>query len=295
MGLMYDFSFAELAVEFLKTGNVDYLHKLSRLDATDHILNHATQFRYDVPTDSKLALVTHLLTPIDEQKRDLPLLTRNLIFAKSQIANSDIAEQIVMQYLPAGFNFSGSLYFTIGYDIGVAYGKNCSLNLAHPIFLERMDEIKYYAIHELHHVGFVALKGGYMPSLDITTRKEMTHVIEYLTHLEGMGTFAALGIREDENALSTDGDYIALLNLEHMRKLEQEYFDIYNYYKNSPNEAIIEEDWQRIDILSDKKRLWYIVGAHMARTIDQNLGRKRLVELISMPSEDFITTYSSLR
>ena len=39
-------------------------------------------------------------------------------------------------------------------------------------------------------------------------------------------------------------------------------------------------DWSKIHILSDGKRLFYIVGAHMAQTIDQKLGREKLVNMI---------------
>jgi len=55
-----------------------------------------------------------------------------------------------------------------------------------------------------------------------------------------------------------------------------------------------EEDWNKIGIFSDIKRLWYVVGAHMAKTIDQHLGRERLTSLISQPSENFIATYLGL-
>jgi hypothetical protein len=158
-----------------------------------------------------------------------------------------------------------------------------------------MNEIKYYAIHELHHAGFVMLKNNVMISLDITNYKEMTQLIEYSTHLEGMGTFAPLNIRKKENAMNIDRDYIALQNTELMKEYEKEYFDIYFHFKNNPDSLITEEDWDKVSILSDEKRLWYRVGASMAQTIDKNLGREKLVSLISEPSENFINTYLMIK
>jgi len=169
MGLVYNFDFAELAISFIETGDTKYLKKLSELNAADHILNHALRFNYDVPTDSKLSLVTHLLTPISKYKEILPQVVKNLDYAKKHITNCHTVEKAVLDFLPKGFSFSGSIFFTWGYDIGVAFGNNCSLNLAHPIFLKNMSELKYYAVHELHHAGFIALK-GHMPSFEISTR-----------------------------------------------------------------------------------------------------------------------------
>jgi hypothetical protein len=147
----------------------------------------------------------------------------------------------------------------------------------------------------LHHTGFVILKGGSMPSLDITTYKDMTNIIEYCTHLEGMGTYAPLAIREQENAMNTHNDYIAIQDLKLMEELEKEYFDIYFYFKNDPDNYITENDFYKIAILSDIKRLWYTVGSHMAKTIDKNLGREKLIDLISEDSENFIMAYLNLK
>ena len=291
----YDFSFAELAVEYLETGDSVCLDKIAELDAAIHLLNHAKRFGYDVPKGSAMQLVTYLLFPLDKQRNKLSNFKRNIKFAKQYIAEEDFAGKIALQYLPKDFVISASIFFTFGYDIGVAYGKNCSLNLAHSKFLENMHEIKYYAVHELHHTGFIALKNGRMPSLNVSTRKEMAHIIEYLTHMEGMATYAALDIRKKENAMNADGDYIALQDSKLMTALEEEYFDIYCYFKKEPDKLIDESDWQKINILSDAKRLWYRVGASMAKTIDYELGRDKLTSMISESSENFILTYLKLQ
>jgi len=293
--LSYDFSFAELAIQYLETGKTEYLYEISNLEATTHIFNHALNFNDGMPTDSKLELVTYLLSPIDKQRELLPYFKRNLKFAKESLVETGAVEKITLEFLPEDFTFSGSLFFTFGYDIGVAFGQNSSLNLAHSIFSNNMNEIKYWAIHELHHAGFIMLKGGYMPSLDMTTYKEMAHVVAYLTHLEGMGTYVPLGIREQENAMNTHQDYVAIQDLELLKELEKEYFDIYFHFKNNPDSLIAEADWDKINILSDAKRLWYIVGAHIAQTIDRKLGREKLINLISESSENFITTYLELK
>ena len=295
MSIAYDFTFAELAIEYFTTGDNDFIKRIAALDATKHILNHAVHFGNNfVPTTSAHEFVEFLLTsiagPAEKRHQILPKVTENLAYAKKNIAETAIAENIALQYLPKGFTFLGTLYFTCGYDIGVAFGNNCSLNIAHPIFLRDKTEMKYYAIHEIHHAGFIELSGT-MPSLDIPDRKSMATLIEYLTFLEGMGTYAPLDLRLQDNATDADSDYVALCNPAVLNSLVCEYFDIYHYFADNPDKAITEDDWRKISILSDEKRLWYIVGAFMAWTIDKRLGRDFLTDLITQPPKRFITSY----
>ena len=293
--ISYDFTFAELAVKYLETSDSAYLHRITELNATEHMYNHSKRFNYDVPNDTKLELVTYLLSSVNKDENLLANFKRNLDFAKRNIAKADFPQMIALQYLPENFNFSGSLFFTFGYDLGVAYANNASLNLAHSYFQKNMEELKYYAIHELHHAGFVALKNNVMPSLDITTYGEMAQIIEYLTHLEGMATYAPLEIRIKENAIDVDSDYVTLRDSAQMREYEKEYFDIYFHFKNNPDSIITDDDWYKIYVLSDEKRLLYIIGAFMAQAIDQQFGREKLVNLISESSENFIITYLKTR
>ena len=293
--LNYDFTFAELAVKYLETEDSLYLQEIANLEAINHIFKHANQYHYNVPKESRLDLVKYLLTPIEEKKKVLPKFKRNLEYAKTQIAATDLPQQYCLEYLPEGFEYSGSLFFTFGYDLGVVYGKNASLNLAHPNYLEDMYEIHYYSLHELHHAGFFEIKNSPMPSLAITNYEQMSKLIEILTHLEGMGTYVPLSIREKENAMNSDGDYVCLQDDELMKTYEQEYFNIYNHFKNNPHALVTDDDWDKLSILSDKRRLWYRVGATMAQTIDKKLGREKLTELIAQPSENFISTYLRLK
>lgn len=291
----YDFTFAELAVKYLETDDSTYLQKIADLKATEHIINHARRYKYNVPRNSKIELVRYLLSPVNEKKKLLPDFKRNLQYAKKNVAEIDLAQKECLKYLPDSFHYSSNLFYTFGYDLGVVYGENASVNLAHPYYLKNMNEIRYYSIHELHHAGFVTLKNFIMPSSDITSYKEMTQFIEYFTHLEGMGTFAPLDLRKKENAMNIDKDYIALQDSALMKDFEKEYFEIYFHFKNNPNTVITETDWDMVSILSDKKRLWYRVGAHMAETIYKKLGKEKLGSLIAEPSENFINTYLSIK
>lgn len=291
----YDFSFAEIAAKYLESADSSYLFELANLEATDHILKHAKRFNYNVPTESKIELVTHLLSPFDKKRETLNQFKQNIQFAKDSIANVDLTQSNALKYLPKGFQFSSKLFFTYGYDLGVVFEKNSSLNLAHPYFLKYPNELKYYSIHELHHAGFLMLKDNQMPSLNITTYAEMAELIESLTHLEGMGTFAPLEIRMNENAMNIDKDYVSIQDSALMKQYTQEYFDIYFHFKNSPSNLLADDDWSKLAVLADGKRLWYRVGAMIASEIDSKLGRDALTNLIQQPSENFIKTYLKIK
>ena len=292
MSIKYNFEFVELAIKFLETGDERYLDDISRTDGATHIFNHATRYNNVEPGDTSLGFITRLLTPIDKRIESLPKVKENLDYAKKYIAATGAAEKTVLQCFPKDFSFSGTIFFTFGYDIGVAFGNNCSLNLANPIF-QRKDksEMMYYAIHEMHHAGFIQIRGGEMLSLDISTYKEMANFIELATHIEGMGTYAPLAVRKEEGAMDADSDYRTLQDKEQMYQMIKEYFDIYHYFKDSPDEELSESDWQKVRVLSggtNGKRHFYIVGAHMAKAIDDAFGREYLVGLISKDSAEFI-------
>lgn len=293
----YDFIFAELAIQYLETGDSGYLFKISETDAAKHIFNHANKFSYDVPKGSPLALVKYLLTPVEEKRKILPGFKRNLQYAKDSIAGTDLAQAECLKMLPKGFNYNRSthLFFTFGYDLGVTIDGNASINLAHPHYLQDMRELKYYSVHELHHAGFLQLKNNVMVSLDIHSYSEMATLIEYYTHLEGMGAYAPYNIRQKEQALNADHDYIVLQDSSLIREQIKEYFTVYFYFKDNPQKTITDQDWEKISILSDKKRLWYTVGAKMAKTIDEKLGREKLTSLISEPSRNFLNTYLAIK
>lgn len=112
-----------------------------------------------------------------------------------------------------------------------------------------------------------------MSTFDIVTRGEMADLTAYLTHLEGTATFAQFNGNPPPfppNAWD-------------------EYFEIYDYYHKNPNLALTDKDWDKINILSDKKRLWYTVGAEIASLVDKREGRHTMVSSIKRPSKNFIS------
>jgi len=293
--LKYDFSFAEMAIRYLETGDTCILAKISLLEAVDHIMNHAKKFNYNVPKSSNRELVEYLLHPLDKERLKLERFKRNLKNAKEQVLHDDFIHERCKEFLPTEFKFTGSLFFTYGYDLGVVYGKNASINLAHSHYLNQPAEIRYYMLHELHHAGFFECSNKPMPHLDLKKYSDAVDFIALATQLEGMATYVPLKVRLKENAMNFDADYVCLNDSLVMQNLEKEYFQIYYHFFNQADRDFKDSDWKLISSLSNGKRLWYRVGALMARTIDEELGRKELVNLINEDPKAFINCYLSLK
>jgi rhamnogalacturonyl hydrolase YesR len=293
--LRFDSRFAVEALAFLDSGDEKALDRIARLPAALHLLNHARNFENsDVPTDSARSLVASLLEPRVERAKQAPVCARSLAFFIGPLLDDPRWLNDVLAYLPPGFRFHGSLFLTFGYDIGVAFPPNASLNGAAPHFDGHPRELLYYAIHELHHAGFMSLHPPPRFS-GVKTCRELLGVVEYLTELEGTAVFAAADRRRLEGALSDDPDYVALQDEDRMKRDEVLYFREYDRLASRGTQPAAKEDWAVLDKMSSGERLWYRVGARMAARIERELGRPALVSLIREGPRRFFEAYQVYR
>ncbi len=289
--LKFDFSFAELAIEYLESGDVNVLAELAAGNPVAHLLNHVRHTSFDVPDSDEL--VRSLLEPREEKAKLVPDVNALISLARREVAGNPDWICETLRYLPEDFCFHGSLYFTFGYDIGVSVAPDASLNLAHSHFLRNPEELVYYAIHELHHTGYTTYQPLPMVK-DLTTCADLLGLVEYCTHLEGMGVYAPLRIRQRSGVLDNDPDYIALQNEECMAEYERQYWQDYQYLHHRGAEPLDQDAFAVLGRMSTGDRLWYRVGAHMAATIENELGLSALVELIRKGPAEFIRIYKSL-
>jgi len=192
-------------------------------------------------------------------------------------------------YIPNGTKLRCELYAMLGYDIGIVSEGHALINLAHPLFEMDSREILYMSMHELHHVVYTAFN----PIYDIkhmNTIENLVDMIRYSTHLEGLAVYAAYDARKKTNALSHQ-DYQILGDKGKRNSRVNEYFDILTKLEFDKMRSVHDKDWKTIELMSDKKRLWYITGAHMAEIIDEKLGRETLNETIRHGPDEFFKSY----
>jgi len=291
--LSFDASFARQAAEYLRSSDPKLAERMAESPAITHILNHARNFDYDVPKESRPALVDALLGAKTEQAARSTICEQSIeYFSKTMLADPHWVAD-ALRYLPADFRFQGTLFLTFGYDIGVAFAPNASLNCTASHFNNHSRELLYYAIHELHHVGFMTYQTP--PKLaDIKTCAELLNLVEYSTQLEGMAVLAAYQRRRDEHALADDPDYIALEDQKRMKADLASYLKDYQYLKSRRTQLADADARAVIERMSSGERLWYRVGAYMAQRIEASKGHTALVELVRQGPTQFITTYESL-
>ena len=112
--------------------------------------------------------------------------------------------------------------------------------------------------------------------------------------MEGMAVLAAYQRRLDDQALADDTDYVAQQDQKWIDAALASYLKEYQYLRWRRTQLADAEAREVITRMSSGERLWYRVGAHMARRIEASKGRNALVELVKHGPTKFITTYESL-
>ncbi len=288
--LRLDSSFAMNSLAYLATKNNRFLDQATKSPATAHLLAHARNFDYGVPKDSPEALVRSLIEKNADRARWCRLA---LSFFEQRMSRDRRWIDDTLAYLPGDFRFHGTLFLTYGYDIGVAFGPNASLNCAHRHFEAHPRELLYYAIHELHHVGFYAYQPPPKIS-EVKTCADVARLVEYSTELEGMAVLAAYDRRRRERVLDGDPDYVALQDAARLDRDEAQYFADLEYLRRRGAEPADAAAWAVIERMSGGKRLWYRVGARMAQRIEAARGHAFLVDLIREGPQSFLESYRKL-
>ncbi len=184
-------------------------------------------------------------------------------------------------FLPECAAFEGNIYLAAGYDIGVAVPPDIVLNAGHPHFLEDPAELGYYAVHEAHHAGFMALREP-PPLSGLDEPRSLLRVVRYMTQLEGMGVHAARDVRAEHGALGADEDYGVYADPSAATRVVERYSSLLSMMTD--RRRLSGEDVGTIlGAMSSGERVWYRFGALAAWRLEQTGGRGALVRSIEEP------------
>jgi len=293
-GVKIDSSFVELSLQYFSNPSDELLAKICEHIVAKKVLTNAQI------SDSNLHDIEEFWRKIIEREREKG--EEHFSAIKSCLAYINENEDALFEhleelrkYLPDDFVFDCTLYLEVGYDIGIVADGDALLNVGHPIFHKNKRELIYFALHELHHVGYTHYNALDISFAAIQTRADLVEIIEKLTHLEGTATYAVKEIRERESQISFF-DYEVLFDVEKLTESIKQYFELYDKYKYSKNLMIEESDLDVFEIMSGKeKRLWYVTGAHIAERIDRMLGRRELNQTIVNGPNTFFEKFFKLR
>ncbi|MEE2526963.1 hypothetical protein V0U79_11330 [Hyphobacterium sp. HN65] len=290
-----DSTHIDTALTAFRQDDPDVLGTLENGAAMAHLQRHAGRTGYysRETTDRQIIEdLIHLDDPV-QTGRALPAQQlRDRIVGDPERQQTCFGE--ARSHWPEDWREPVTVYLTWGYDIGVASDLGASLNLAHPHFLEQPDEVWFYCVHEVHHVGLI--RRHEFPDIPgLETRGDLLAAVRYLTFLEGTAVYAAHDWRAREAALDADGDYAALQNPARMEVISAHYLEYLDTLSDRPpGEAISDADWEIIEEMSGGDRLWYRHGAFMAAEIDEVLGRAAYLEVLENGPDAFFAAFEAL-
>ena len=233
-----------------------------------------------------------------EQKKAFKLY--ELIIANQESFCQEVGPH-VLAYLPEGTDLSVTIFLTALDDPVPAYTKEgeIAFSLSHPLF--RYTALLYeptalstffnLALQELFHVGYSDTFNR--PSLEELKENEI--VIDMLIGLQNEGIATHIEHELSEKYPSPFEWFLYILN---QKTIGQWYINrMNNLFKEAmakPTGDAYNDIYRRIGALGYRRKGFYIVGANMAATIENELGREALSQTILDGFESFADLYNGL-
>ncbi|MHA1219677.1 MAG: hypothetical protein ACTSO5_13520, partial [Candidatus Heimdallarchaeaceae archaeon] len=194
-GVKIDYSFTELTLQYLTNPSEELMLQINKHIVARKILSNA---RISDPNLENIKEFWEKILDREKNKGEDHLHKIKSCIAYVRDNTESLLEHVneIYSYLPGDFIFDCTLYLHIGYDIGIVAEGDALLNVGHDIFHKNKRELIYFALHELHHVGYTHYNDLEISFSDIQTRDDFLKLIEKLTHLEGTATYAIKEMRE---------------------------------------------------------------------------------------------------
>ena len=288
----FDFTHVILAIRYFERPSDALIKQISESDAAHHLKRHSDRTGY-YPADFTSRDITLDLLARPPSPATLQAVKELTAYTTANPSRQQECMTTASSCLPDQAQPASPPHMTWGYDIGVAMDAHASLNITHQHFLADREEIWFYCIHEMHHSGLMQIHP--MPRVaDIDTVLKLYEFVRYATFLEGLAVHAARESRQLQNALAGDQDYIALTDTSELEQLIVAYHKKLAYLRSEIGRPLGEEHWHVVEELSSGKRLWYVVGAAIAASIEGTNGRNNLLELELLGPEAFFDAYEDL-
>jgi len=225
------------------------------------------------------------LSAADRADHSIFRMTDEIIAREEELQATAIP--YLCSFFPAEVDLSRPAYFVAFVPPrAFATSEGIVIDVTSDYWQENPDNILNMMIHEFFHVGFGKFRKGRTETpLDNARLYSMAEMIQN----EGMAVWVAYEVRqafpapgEEDNRLLEDPDAVAFL-----RTALNELFE------RSPSlsdDQLRRQGW-RIGVTN---RAYYVVGAHMARVIQAELGKEALGQTIREGPLSYIRLYNSL-
>ena len=192
----------------------------------------------------------------------------------------------ICAYLPTDANLDIGIHFTAYVPPRSFVAGEVVINVSADYWQGDVAHILNSIVHELFHVGYSkAREHRTEPRLD---DEQLYGMLDAL-HNEGMATYVGY---EAQPLFPAPGerDYPMLDDPSDVRRLRGQLNGLFAQVGTAQPEQIDRWSWTR----GVTMRGYYVVGAHMARTIEAELGREALIGTIGQGPVAFLRTYNAL-
>ncbi len=224
------------------------------------------------------------LSPAERGRHRLLGVTDAIIATKGEF----LAEAIphICSYVAEDISLDIPVYFTAFVPPRSFVSGGVVINVSAPYWRGNADNILNNLTHEIFHVGYSRMRAGRSePPLGNDQLYGMLDALQnegtatYVGY-QAVAVFPAPGER----------DYRMLENPAHVRRLLGELNDLFAQVGELPQDELRRLAW-RVGVT---RRAYYIVGAMMAMTIDDELGRDELIRTLAVGPVSFVEVYNSL-
>ena len=222
------------------------------------------------------------------KRRDNPdyTLVNEIIGAKETFIKKAIPH--ICSFLPKKeLTINSTAYFVaFTYPRGIGVNDRIVIDIFNSYFRRNSSMILNTMVHELYHTGF-----GHIQFASTDPEFESSAIRRMLSDFqnEGITTYVAYKA-QDLFPAPYEEDYSMLENNKIVYKLILRLNKLFKKSESMTADALQEESWE----LGVDKRAYYIVGAFMARTIDEKLGREELNMTIEKGPLTFIKSYNAI-
>lgn len=192
----------------------------------------------------------------------------------------------ICSFLPAAASLDIGVHFTAFVPPRSFVSSEVVINVSASYWQGDVANILNNLVHEIFHVGYSKSRPGRTePTLE---NEQLYGMLDALQN-EGLATYVAY---EAQALFPAPGerDYPMLDDPAQVRRLRGLLNGLFALFGTASEEQLTQWAWRR----GVTMRGYYVVGAHMARTVDARLGREALIDVIKQGPVSFVSTYNTL-
>lgn len=224
----------------------------------------------------------------ERERRNHPALVMARTLMEETKTFREKAIPHICSFLPRNnLDVNTNVYFTaFAYPQAFSIRNETVMDVTNPYYEGDPSNIMNSLVHEVFHTGYN--NNRYRQSEVWLESFELNDLLMFL-HNEGMATYVGYSA-QDFFPSTCEADYEMLDSPKTVRTLRGKINELLEDAQSMAPEKIRKQAWKAgVD-----ERGYYIVGGHMARTIDERLGRDALAETVEKGPSEFVHVYNRL-